>query len=166
MGIQLFTQLERRQTLPGFSYAAGETEATYLSSQVGSPATRWSGFNRTGWTNPEYDRLFDEQLTLLDLGRRQRVIERMQQIVYEDCPYVVLLYEDSVQAYRSDRFTGWPVNREGVVGTLGGHAYREVKPRGIEPGLPRGIVGLFLVLAASVAVGLAGMRALETWEDV
>ena len=37
MGIQLFTQLERRQTLPGFSYAAGETEATYLTSQIGKP---------------------------------------------------------------------------------------------------------------------------------
>jgi peptide/nickel transport system substrate-binding protein len=118
------------------------------------------------YSNPEYDRLFDEQLTLLDLGRRREVIARMQQIAYEDCPYVVLYYEDSIQAYRSDRFGGWPENREGVVGTLGGHAYREVEPRGAAPALPRGVVGLGLVLASTVALGLLGLRALESWEDV
>lgn len=31
----------------------------------------------------------------------------MQELVFNDRPYVVLVYENMLQAYRSDRFTGF-----------------------------------------------------------
>ncbi len=101
MGIQLFTQLERRQTLPGFSYAAGETEATYLSTQVGSPATRWSGFNRTGWTNPEYDRLYAAWQTTLDQTERGMYVAQLLALVREGLPGYPLYFIPDVKSWVS-----------------------------------------------------------------
>ena len=31
----------------------------------------------------------------------------MQQILVDDVPYIIPYYDQSVQAYRTDRFTGW-----------------------------------------------------------
>ena len=34
----------------------------------------------------------------------------MQQIVFDDLPYIIPFYSLAVQAYRTDRFTGWLVD--------------------------------------------------------
>jgi len=101
MGIQLFTQLERRQTLPGFSYAAGETEAHHLSSQIGTPANRWSGVNRSGWANPEYDRLYDVWNTTLDPTERGRYVAQMLALVREGLPAYPLYFIPDVKNWVS-----------------------------------------------------------------
>ena len=101
MGIQLFTNLETRQTLPGFSYAAGETEAHYLSSQVGSPATRWSGLNRSGWTNPEYDRLYEAWNTTLAPTERGMYVAQMLGLVREGLPGYPLYFIPDVKNWVS-----------------------------------------------------------------
>src|SRR5439155_3903892 len=101
MGIQLFTQLERRQTLPGFSYAAGEGEAHYLSSQIGSPATRWAGLNRSGWSNPEYDRLYDAWSTTLDQTQRGMYVAQMLALVREGLPGYPLYFIPDVKNWVS-----------------------------------------------------------------
>ena len=31
----------------------------------------------------------------------------MQKIIYEDAPYVILFYDNSLQAVRTDKWTGW-----------------------------------------------------------
>jgi hypothetical protein len=36
------------------------------------------------------------------------MIVEMQRIGLEQVPYIIPWYYDRVQAYRSDRFTGWP----------------------------------------------------------
>src|SRR4051812_9414737 len=59
MAVSLFTQQETRQTLPGLGYALfTAAEATFRSSEVGAPGNRWTGNNRSGWTNPGYDRVY------------------------------------------------------------------------------------------------------------
>lgn len=66
-----------------------------------------TGTSETGYSNPEYDALFAEQATELDLDRRIEIVWEMQRIVHEDLPYIIPYYSANVQAYRSDRFTGW-----------------------------------------------------------
>ncbi len=66
-----------------------------------------TGTSETGYSNPEYDALFIEQATELDLDRRIELVWDMQRIVHEDLPYIIPYYSANVQAFRTDRFTGW-----------------------------------------------------------
>ncbi|MFO1350964.1 MAG: ABC transporter substrate-binding protein [Gammaproteobacteria bacterium] len=69
-----------------------------------------SGGNETGYANPAYDALYARQATELDPGARRALVWEMQRIVLEDVVYIVPFYEQDVQAYRTDRFQGWPRN--------------------------------------------------------
>ena len=66
-----------------------------------------TGYNETGYSNPEYDALFDKQATELDLQKRIELVWQMQQIAFDDVVYVIPYYEQAIQAYRVDRFSGW-----------------------------------------------------------
>lgn len=66
-----------------------------------------TGYNETGYSNPEFDALYDQQATELDLETRKELVWKMQEIAFNDVVYIIPYYEQSVQAYRTDRFTGW-----------------------------------------------------------
>jgi peptide/nickel transport system substrate-binding protein len=61
----------------------------------------------TFWCNEEYSRLYEEQKTQLDLDERAETIHEMQRIAYEESPYVIFFYDNALEAYRTDTFTGW-----------------------------------------------------------
>lgn len=65
------------------------------------------GWSDSGYHNPEYDKLYLEQQLAVDEKERQEIIWKMQEMVFNDRPYIVLYYEKLLQAYRSDRFTGF-----------------------------------------------------------
>lgn len=69
-----------------------------------------NGYNETGYSNPEYDALFDQQATELDLQKRIALVHQMQQIAFDDVVYIIPYYEQTIQAYRVDRFTGWLID--------------------------------------------------------
>ena len=66
-----------------------------------------TGSSETGYSNPEYDALFAKQATELDLQKRIALVHQMQQIVFDDVVYIIPYYEQAIQAYRTDRFSGW-----------------------------------------------------------
>jgi peptide/nickel transport system substrate-binding protein len=43
----------------------------------------------------------------LDFEARKDIVWEMQRIVHEDVVYIIPFYDSSVQAFRTDRFTGW-----------------------------------------------------------
>jgi len=61
--------------------------------------------NETGWVNAKYESLFKEQQTLMNVKDRIAAVKEMQKLVYDDAPYIILVYDDYIQAYRSDRWT-------------------------------------------------------------
>jgi peptide/nickel transport system substrate-binding protein len=65
------------------------------------------GWSDSGYSNPEYDRLYAEQQQALTPEERQAIVWKMQEIVFNDRPYIVLWYSNILQAYRSDRFSGF-----------------------------------------------------------
>ena len=91
----------------------------------------------------EYDRMYQEQKTLLDLEERAEVIKEMQRMVYEESPYVVLYYDKNLQAY-SDEWTGFVQQPEGVgdlLAAYGPNSYisiRPVRPSRDQPMIPKG----------------------------
>lgn len=66
-----------------------------------------SGYNETGYSNPEYDQLYAQQATQLDDEQRRALIWRMQDMVHDDVVYIIPFYQKTVQAYRTDTFRGW-----------------------------------------------------------
>ena len=65
------------------------------------------GWSDSGYHNAEYDQLYLDQQQAIDKTQRQQIIWKMQELAFNDRPYIVLYYEKLLQAYRSDRFTGF-----------------------------------------------------------
>lgn len=75
----------------------------YVYTSEGIP----TGSNETGYSNPIYDELYTKQQTELNFDARRDIVWEMQQIVHDDVVYIIPSYDLQVQAYRTDRFTGW-----------------------------------------------------------
>jgi peptide/nickel transport system substrate-binding protein len=60
------------------------------------------------YSNPEYDRLYQQQLKEFDTEARKEIIQEMVAIIQEDLPYIVLTEDPNLQAYRTDRLSGEP----------------------------------------------------------
>ena len=73
-----------------------------------------TGSSETGYSNPEYDALYVKQSSELDLNKRKEIVWQMQQIVFDDVVYVIPYYQQNVQAFRKDRFTGWVLDQPKV----------------------------------------------------
>ena len=65
--------------------------------QLGSWSDSW-------YCNEEYDALYEQQLRETDPEARAEQVRQMQQILFEDSPYLVTAYNTVGQAIRSDRF--------------------------------------------------------------
>lgn len=72
-----------------------------------------TGMSETAYANPEYDRLFAAQAVEMDEPTRLSMVHDMQRLMLEDLPYIIPYYQAEVQAFRNDRFTGWPLPAEG-----------------------------------------------------
>ena len=64
----------------------------------------WSDCN---WSNAEYDKLFLEQQTTIDVQERIALVQQMQQIVYDESPYIPLVYPLDLEAANTGKWTGW-----------------------------------------------------------
>jgi peptide/nickel transport system substrate-binding protein len=71
----------------------------YRGSEVTTPANRWRGENRTGWVNPEYDRLANAFNVTLDPDERIQQRAQMARLLTEDLPAIVLAPNPNAYAY-------------------------------------------------------------------
>jgi peptide/nickel transport system substrate-binding protein len=53
----------------------------------------------SGYCNAAYDHLFAEQETTLNVAKRVAIVDRMQQMIYNARPYIVLQYLDVLEAW-------------------------------------------------------------------
>lgn len=73
-----------------------------------------TGSSETGYSNPEYDKLFRQQSSELNLEKRKMLVWKMQEIVFNDVVYIIPYYEQNVQAFRKDRFSGFILDQPKV----------------------------------------------------
>lgn len=59
------------------------------------------------YSNETYDELYKDQLSAVDLSERKEIVNEMQKIIYEEAPYIIMYYNKSYEAYRTDKFTGF-----------------------------------------------------------
>jgi peptide/nickel transport system substrate-binding protein len=58
------------------------------------------------YSNPEYDRLYDQQSGEFDTDARKAMVKQMIDMTQRDLPYLVLTVDPILQAYRTDRIAG------------------------------------------------------------
>jgi peptide/nickel transport system substrate-binding protein len=138
--------------------------SVFLTSQIGS----WSD---SGWSDPQYDQMFGQQQTTLDVAKRLAIVRAMQQILYDQSPYIVLVYPRDIESYNTGAWTGWvrsPAGRGGVFYTSTDDTYLYVHPKTAAEGGGSGgggssttqwiIVGVVAVIGAGVVVWIGRRR--------
>ena len=118
------------------------------------------------YSNPEYDRLYVAQAEALDPAKpddptaRKAVTDKLQAILYRDTPYVILWYNVNLQAFRTDKWTGYgtvPVKDGAPFFNLTRATYLDLKPRAagaaaVESG---GSSWVYVLVAAAVIAVVA-----------
>ena len=110
------------------------------------------------WSYPPYDKLYKEQGVEMNQAKRLQDIYELQQMIYEQSPYIPLAFSDDTEAWNTDRWTGWvamPAPNGNVVFPVYGYeTYFSVRPR--SGGAGGGVTGKTGVLIAlGVVVGVA-----------
>ncbi len=72
---------------------------------------QWCSWSDTGYDNPAYDKLYEQQATLMDEAARKAMVDQMQQIVYDDVVYTQLVNMNCIDAHRQ-RLGGLPPRAE------------------------------------------------------
>jgi oligopeptide transport system substrate-binding protein len=66
-----------------------------------------NGNNRTGWKNPEYDRLMREANSTVDLKAREKLLQKAETLlIKEELPIVPLFVYAGLEYYDPARITG------------------------------------------------------------
>ncbi len=67
------------------------------------------GWSDSGLCDPEYEEMYLAQATETDHARRVELVHEMEQWLFDNRAYIVLVYETYLGAYRNDRFDGFLV---------------------------------------------------------
>jgi len=65
------------------------------------------GWSDSGYCDETFEEMYIEQGITVDHAARRELIWKMQEQIFNDRPYIVLTNAKNIQAYRSDRFTGF-----------------------------------------------------------
>ena len=64
----------------------------------------------------------------MDKEKRKQIVNEMQKMFYDDGGYIILWYQDKLQAYRTDKWTGWVECPGGVIYGVTYENYLNVEP--------------------------------------
>jgi peptide/nickel transport system substrate-binding protein len=74
---------------------------------------QWGNWNDTGYCSDAYDALYDEQKSATDPQERQQIVFEMQQMAFDDRPYIIITYDTRLDAW-SQKWTGFVVSTQGI----------------------------------------------------
>jgi peptide/nickel transport system substrate-binding protein len=72
----------------------------FQTSEIGSSSDSY-------YSNPDYDEMYTQQRQESDPEKRKQILADMQNLVYDEAPYIILYYDAELHAYRTDKFGGW-----------------------------------------------------------
>jgi peptide/nickel transport system substrate-binding protein len=73
---------------------------------------QYGNWNDSGYCNPEYDSLYKQQQGAVNPKDRQKIVWQMQQLAYNDRPYIILTYDKRLDAW-SKNWTGFIESPQG-----------------------------------------------------
>ena len=132
------------------------------------------GWSDGCYSNPTLDEMYREQQQTFDREERQEIVHEFQRIHYEEVPEVVLVYPQTIAAYRTDEWEGFvptPTDGGGFLFAWRVDSYMNLRPvsaggvgeAGDGGGLSTGVwvaIGA-VVLVAIVAFVMMGRRRSE-----
>ena len=68
----------------------------------------------SGYKNPGFDEIADNQRGIIDVEERKKLIWKMQEMLMEDVPYIPLYNPHIIEAVGTDNFTGWLPKVNGI----------------------------------------------------
>jgi ABC-type transport system substrate-binding protein len=92
------TSAEERAKTSGI-FGGSHNVEDFHTRDIARPETRWTGSNRYGFANREYDGLVEAWETTLDRTERIQHLAQMERIVMEELPAIPLYYNPRVIAY-------------------------------------------------------------------
>ena len=107
-------------------YGKLDIDPDWLRSFFCSREDRRRGGNKSGYHNPDFDRIADESAATINGEKRRKLIWETQKIIMRDVPYIPLYTPDLIEAVRKDKFSGWVETLEGI-GNL--WSFCELKPK-------------------------------------
>jgi len=129
--------------------------------------------SESNWCDPEFDKLYDAQHTELDQAKRSELVKQAFTMIDKAAVNNVLWYADALEAWRSDRFTGFVKQPEdggvvmgqngywGLYGATPAGATDGGTAGGTSDGLPGWAVGVIIaaiVLVAGAVIVVAVRR--------
>ncbi|TDP91164.1 peptide/nickel transport system substrate-binding protein [Labedaea rhizosphaerae] len=121
-----------------------------------------------------YDDLYAQQLAEFDRAKRIDIVKQMQSRLYDNAVNVMLYYDDSLEAYRKDKFASFATQPDpggtityqqgywGYYGAVpageGGASNASSQDSGSNTGLILGVIGGVVVIAAVAGVVVARRR--------
>jgi peptide/nickel transport system substrate-binding protein len=93
------------------------------------------GYDFIGYVNPEYDKLAEEQRTLLDRDKRRAVVFKMQEIIDRDQPYAFLVHPKYPLAFNKAVFKEDSVVNQSGIGIRNIWTFVAIEPLGAQKDL-------------------------------
>jgi ABC-type transport system substrate-binding protein len=123
----LIQQVKVRHDFDAFilGYGRLSLDPDYLRNFFITKNDKRRGWNMSGYSNPNYDRIADESASAMNREKRRKLIWEMQKIILRDVPYIPLYNPKLVEAVRTGRFSGW-VQMLGGVGNM--WSFLQLKP--------------------------------------
>ncbi|MBU0464484.1 MAG: ABC transporter substrate-binding protein, partial [Proteobacteria bacterium] len=95
-------------------YGKLDLDPDYLRTFFYSENDKPRGWNMSGYTNPNFDKIAKKQLSVIDEEQRKELIWEMQAILMEDIPYIPLYNPHILEAVFTERFKGWVGKVDGI----------------------------------------------------
>jgi ABC-type transport system substrate-binding protein len=95
-------------------YGKLNLDPDYLRAFFYSKYDKPRGWNMSGYKNPVFDKIAQEQKSIVNEKKRKKLIWDMQAILMEDIPYIPLYNPHILEAVFTDRFKGWVEKVDGI----------------------------------------------------
>jgi peptide/nickel transport system substrate-binding protein len=128
VGIKLNVQAMDADTITAYNYPVWKYDIYFWGWRVGPDISKrlWvltteavtSEWSASGWSNPTYDDLWNQQLNELDPAKRKAIIWQMQDFIQQESPEIPFYHMNVVAAYRIDKFAGYVSMTEGVLSEI------------------------------------------------
>jgi ABC-type transport system substrate-binding protein len=124
----LIQQVKTRRQFDAFILGYGKLslDPDYVRAFFHSSYNKPKGWNMSGYSNPEFDRVADASAGAMDEKERCRLMAQMQKMILADVPYIPLYNPTLIEAVRNDRFHGWVEMLGGIGNTW---SFCQIKPK-------------------------------------
>ena len=155
--------------ISGYSANADPANALRYQTCDARPSADGGGTPDSFLCDPVYDDLYSRQLGEFDPAKRIELVEQAQQRFYDQATGLVLFYQNSLDAYRTDRFSGFTLQpghdgvitaQQGYWGYYGAQPTREAMSGSTASDYTTAawVIGGVVVLVGVVVAGVAVRR--------